>query len=207
MNRRIVVTAAALSLAAGLHWSGAGKSAPSNQPGAKAQTGAKKEVPSVLQFKMKSLSGKDVDLSKYDGQVVLIVNTASKCGYTKQYAGLQELHKKYAAQGLRVLGFPANNFGQQEPGSDSDIFGFCQANYGVSFDMFSKVSVKGDDKAPLFKYLTSAETNPKYAGDIGWNFEKFLIGRNGEIVGRFKSGVAPTSEEITKAIEAELAKK
>ncbi|HEX8235210.1 MAG TPA: glutathione peroxidase [Abditibacteriaceae bacterium] len=156
---------------------------------------------------MKSLAGQQVDLSKYAGKVVLIVNTASQCGFTKQYSGLQELHKKYAPQGLRVLGFPANNFGGQEPGTDEQISGFCKANYGVDFDMFSKVSVKGDDQVALYQYLTSAKTNPKFSGEVGWNFEKFLIGRNGEIVARFKSGVEPTSEEMIKAVEAQLAKK
>jgi glutathione peroxidase len=184
--------------------------ATSTQPAVKSTTQsktAKKEVPRVLQYKMKSLSGQEVDLSKYAGKVTLIVDTASQCGYTKQYAGLQELHKKYAPQGLAVLGFPANNFGGQEPGTNEQISGFCKANYGVEFDMFSKVSVQGDDKAPLFDYLTSAKTNPKFAGEIGWNFEKFLIGRNGEVVARFKSGVEPTSDEMIKAIEAQLAKK
>ena len=206
MHRRFVAISAvalgavALSCVAGASTQTATKSTVQSKT-------SKKEVSPVLQYKMKSLAGKEVDLSKYAGKVVLIVNTASQCGYTKQYGGLQELHKKYAPQGLAVLGFPANNFGGQEPGTNEQISRFCQANYGVGFDMFSKVSVKGDDKVPLYEYLTSAKTNPKFAGEVGWNFEKFLIGRNGEIVARFKSGVEPTSEEMTKAIEAQLAKK
>ena len=164
-------------------------------------------VPAVLNFKMKNLAGKEVDLAKYQGQVVLMVNTASRCGYTPQYKGLQELHKKYAEQGLAILGFPANDFGQQEPGSDEEIGAFCRKNYGVEFDMFSKIVVKGPEQHALYKYLTSEETDPKFAGEVAWNFEKFLIGRDGQIVARFLSKVAPDSEEMTKAIEAELAKK
>jgi glutathione peroxidase len=165
-----------------------------------------KPVPAALNFTLKSLDGKDVNLSKYAGRVVLMANTASKCGLTPQYKGLQELHKKYAGKGLAVLGFPANNFGGQEPGSDEEISLFCQKNYGVDFDMFSKISVKGDDIAPLYKHLTSKETNPQFPGEISWNFEKFLIGRNGEIVARFSPKVSPDSPEVSQAIEAELAK-
>jgi len=167
----------------------------------------KAEVPAVLNFKMKSLAEKDVDLSKYSGKVVMIVNVASKCGMTPQYQGLQDLHKKYSGQGLAILGFPANDFGSQEPGSNDEIADFCKKNYGVEFDMFSKIAVKGEAKAPLYKYLTSAQTNPEHAGEIGWNFEKFLVGRDGKIVARFAPTVAPTAEEVTKAIEAELSKK
>jgi glutathione peroxidase len=167
----------------------------------------KTEVPQVLNFKMKSLAGQDVDLSKYQGKVVMMVNTASKCGLTPQYKGLQELHKKYSGQGLAILGFPANDFGKQEPGSDEEIGTFCQKNYGVEFDMFSKVAVTGENKTPLYKYLTSAETNPKFPGEISWNFEKFLIGRNGEIIARFSPKVTPDSPEVVQAIEAALAQK
>jgi glutathione peroxidase len=167
--------------------------------------GAKK-VPPVLNFTMKSLDGKDVPLSKYQGKVVLFVNVASKCGFTPQYKGLQALHDKYAVRGLAILGIPANDFGRQEPGSSEEIAEFCQKNYGVKFDMFDKVVVKGDGQCPLYKFLTSKETNPKFAGPIKWNFNKFLVGRNGEIVGRYDSQVAPESPELVKAIEAELAK-
>lgn len=166
-----------------------------------------KKVPATLNFTMKSLDGKDVDLSRYQGKVVLIVNVASKCGYTPQYKGLEALHEKYAKEGLVVLGVPANEFGKQEPGTNEEIASFCKANYGVKFDMLGKVVVKGEGQVPLYKYLTSKETDPKFAGDIKWNFTKFLIGRNGEIVGRFEPKVTPESPEMTQAIETELKKK
>jgi len=159
-------------------------------------------VPAALNFKMDSLDGKAVDLSKYQSRVVLMVNVASACGFTPQYEGLQELHKKYAAKGLSVLGFPANDFGAQEPGTNGEIAQFCKQNYGVEFDMFSKIVVKGSGQAPLYRYLT---THPKYRGDVAWNFEKFLIGRNGEVIGRFKSDVEPLSPEMVGAIESALA--
>ncbi|MBV9864173.1 MAG: glutathione peroxidase [Abitibacteriaceae bacterium] len=156
---------------------------------------------------MKSLTGHDVDLSKYQGKVVMIVNVASKCGFTPQYKDLEEIQKKYAHQGLAILGFPANNFGQQEPGSNEEIGAFCKKNYGVDFDMFSKVSVKGDDICPLYKFLTSPETDPRFPGDVQWNFEKFIISRDGQIVARYRSKVKPTDAEVIKTIETELAKK
>jgi glutathione peroxidase len=165
------------------------------------------KVPAVLNFKMKSLAGKPVELSKYQGKVVLIVNVASECGNTPQYKQLEALHEKYGAEGLAILGFPANEFGAQEPGSDADIADFCQKNYGVKFDMFSKVVVKGKGQCDLYKFLTSKETNPKYAGDVKWNFEKFLVGRNGEVVGRIDPGTKPDDPKVVQAIEAELAKK
>jgi glutathione peroxidase len=159
-----------------------------------------------LNFSMKRLGGKEVSLSQYQGKVLLMVNVASQCGLTPQYAGLESLHKKYASQGLAVLGFPANEFGAQEPGSNEEIAQFCKANYGVDFDMFAKVVVKGEGQCPLYQHLTSKQTNPKFGGPISWNFEKFLIGRNGQIVARFAPDVEPESEEVVKAIEAELAK-
>ena len=164
-------------------------------------------TPPVLNFNMKSLDGKAVDLSKYQGKVVLMVNVASKCGCTPQYKGLQGLHAKYAKDGLAVLGFPANEFGKQEPGTDAEISEFCTKNYGVEFDMFSKVVVKGDGQCTLYKFLTSKETDPKFAGPIKWNFEKFLIGRDGQVVARFDPKIKPDAPEVLKAIEAELAKK
>jgi glutathione peroxidase len=161
-------------------------------------------VPAALNFTMSSLDGKIIDLSKYQGRVVLMVNVASQCGFTPQYEGLQDLHKKYAAKGLSILGFPANEFGAQEPGTNAEIAQFCKQNYGVEFDMFSKIVVKGSGQAPLYRYLT---THPKFRGDIEWNFEKFLIGRNGEVIGRFKSEVEPQSREMVSAIESALASK
>ena len=166
-----------------------------------------KKVAPVLNFKMKGLDGKEVDLSRFQGQVVLFVNVASECGYTPQYKGLEALHEKYGKDGLVIVGVPANEFGRQEPGTDADIKQFCSSKYNVTFPMMSKVVVKGPGICPLYKFLTSKETDPKFAGDIGWNFEKFLIGRTGEVVGRFKSGVKPDAAELVKAVEDELKKK
>lgn len=162
------------------------------------------KVPAALDFKMQTLTGQPVELSKYLGKVVLIVNVASECGLTPQYEQLQTLHKQYAAQGLAIVGVPANEFGAQEPGSNEEIATFCKSNYGVEFDMLSKVVVKGDGICPLYDYLTNKS---KFPGPIGWNFEKFLIGRNGEVVARFAPRVKPDAPEVTQAIEAELAKK
>lgn len=164
------------------------------------------KVPDVLNFKMKSLTGQEMNLADYKGKVVLFVNVASKCGYTPQYKGLEELHEKYAKDGLVVIGVPANEFGKQEPGTDSQIAEFCSATYGVKFPMLSKVVVKGEGQTPLYKYLTSKDTDPKFAGPIKWNFTKFLIGRDGQIVARFEPAVKPESEQMTKAIETELKK-
>jgi len=163
----------------------------------------KTKVPDVLNFTINSLDGKPVNLSKYQGNVLLMVNVASECGYTYQYEGLQALHKKYAARGLRILGFPSNDFGAQEPGTDSQIADFCKKNYGVEFDMFSKITVLGNGQAPLYKTLTST---PGFTGNISWNFEKFLISRDGKVIGRFKSPVEPLSAELRNAIEAALGK-
>jgi len=165
-----------------------------------------KPVPPALNFTMKSLTGEDVPLSKYQGKVVLIVNTASKCGYTPQYEGLEALYKKYQEKGLVLLGFPSNDFGSQEPGTDKEIAEFCKANYGVTFPMFSKVVVKDDSKVPLYKYLTDEKNDSQKYGEIKWNFEKFLISKDGKIVSRFRSAVTPQSDEVVKAVEAELAK-
>ncbi|MCS6850034.1 MAG: glutathione peroxidase [Gemmataceae bacterium] len=164
------------------------------------------KVPAVLNFKMTSLSGQPVNLAKYQGKVVLIVNVASECGLTPQYKGLQELHRRFAPDGLAILGFPANEFGGQEPGTNAQIAEFCKKNYGVEFDMFAKVVVKGEGQCPLYRFLTSKETNPKFGGDVTWNFEKFLISRKGEIVARFSPETEPTSDEVVNAIKAELAK-
>jgi glutathione peroxidase len=160
-----------------------------------------------LQFTVKDIDGKDVDLAQYKGKVVMIVNVASKCGNTPQYKQLEDLNKKYKEQGLVILGFPANEFGKQEPGTNEQIKEFCTSTYQVDFPMFSKIVVKGAGQADLYKYLTSKETNPAHAGDITWNFEKFLIGRDGQVVDRFKPKTKPDAPEVVKAIETELAKK
>ena len=167
------------------------------------------EKPSgALAFKMNGLDGKEVDLASFQGKVVLFVNVASQCGNTPQYEGLEKLHEKYAEKGLVIVGVPVNDFGKQEPGTNEEIAEFCSKTYGVKFTMLAKVpTVRGTDQVPLYKYLTSKETDPKFAGDIKWNFTKFLIGRNGEIVARFEPGVQPQSEQVVKAIEAELEKK
>jgi glutathione peroxidase len=153
---------------------------------------------SVYDFKLKNIEGKDFKLSKYKGKKLLIVNTASKCGYTPQYAELQKLADEYKGK-VVVVGFPANNFNGQEPGSNAEIKEFCSKNYGVTFPMTEKVSVKGLDIAPLFQYLTTAE-NPDFTGDIKWNFEKFLIDENGKLVHRYRSNVKPLSAEITSQL-------
>ncbi|PYS99086.1 MAG: glutathione peroxidase [Acidobacteria bacterium] len=163
--------------------------------------------PSILDFKMKDIDGKDVKLKKYKGNVLLVVNTASKCGYTPQYEGLQADYEKYKDKGFYVLGFPANNFGSQEPGTEKEIKEFCESKYKVTFPMFAKISVKGDDMDPLYSFLTSKETNPQFAGDITWNFNKFLIDRKGNVVARFSSKDKPESETVTQAIEKYLAEK
>ena len=172
----------------------------------KAKNAKEKKVPPVLNFSMNSLQEKPVALSQYSGKVILMVNTASKCGYTPQYDGLQKLYAKYGKKGLVILGFPANDFGQQEPGTNAEIGEFCRKNYGVRFPMFSKIAVTGAQKAPLYKFLTEAKTNPQFAGEIGWNFEKFLISRDGKIANRFRSGVAPDASELMRAVEVELQK-
>ncbi len=159
---------------------------------------------SVYDFKVKNIKGEEVDLSGYKGKVLLIVNVASKCGATPQYDPLQALHAKFADKGFAVLGFPANNFGGQEPGTNEEIAEFCASTYSVEFPMFSKVSVKGDDKAPLFTYLTAAE-NPDKQGEIGWNFEKFLVGKDGKLIRRFATKVKPDDATVVAAIEKALA--
>ena len=159
---------------------------------------------SVHEFTMKSIDGKPVNLSSYKGKVLLLVNVASKCGYTPQYTALQALHEKYKDRGLLVVGIPANNFGGQEPGSDEEIKTFCSRNYNVSFPMMSKVSVKGDDETPLYQYLTDPSANPATAGDVKWNFTKFLVGKDGKVIGRFESKVKPDAPELTTAIDRAL---
>jgi glutathione peroxidase len=156
-------------------------------------------MPSAHDFSAKTITGHDKSLADYQGKVLLIVNVASECGLTPQYDGLEKLHEKYAEQGLRVVGFPANEFGAQEPGSNEQISAFCKTKYGVNFDMMGKVVVKGDGIHPLFAWLTK-ETG----GDIKWNFGKFLVGKNGEIVKRFEPKVEPHDPDETSAIEKSL---
>lgn len=164
---------------------------------------ARGESATPLAGEMNLIDGSACDLSQYKGKVVLIVNVASRCGYTGQYAGLQKLYDSYKDKGLVVLGFPANEFGAQEPGSDAEIAQFCSSKYGVTFPMFSKIVVKGSGIAPLYKTLTETASP---AGDVKWNFEKFLIGRDGAIIGRYTSGVGPDDATLKAAIEAALAK-
>lgn len=172
-----------------------------------------KEYPVALDFTMQTLGGEEVHLGEeYQGKVVLLVNVASKCGYTRQYAGLQALNEKYGEEGLAVVGVPCNQFGGQEPGSASDIAEFCEATYGVKFDMLGKVNVKRSepDQCALYEYLTDEEKLPELFADEGpndikWNFEKFLINREGEVVGHYRSKVAPQSAELVGDIEAALA--
>lgn len=162
---------------------------------------------SVYDFKMKDIDGKDVKLKQYKGKVIMIVNTASRCGYTPQYEGLEAIYKKYKDQGFVVLGFPANNFRGQEPGTDKEIKEFCTLKYNVTFPMFSKISVKGEDQHPLYKYLTDKATNPEFAGDITWNFNKFLIGKDGKIVARYETKMKPDDGTVTAEIEKLIAVK
>ena len=169
--------------------------------------GEEKQVPPALNFKVKTITGKEVDLAKYEGKVLLVVNTASYCGNTKQYKNLEALHEKYGEKGLAVLGFPCNQFGAQEPGSEEEIVQFCESKYKVKFDMFSKVDVNGEGASPLYKYLTSTEAKPRGKGNVEWNFEKFLIGRDGKVVARFKHSTSPEDPSVVEAVEAELAKK
>ncbi|MBB2952435.1 glutathione peroxidase [Sphingobacterium sp. JUb20] len=155
--------------------------------------------PSIYDYSFKSLDGKDVKMSSFKGKKILIVNTASKCGFTKQYKDLQALYSEYGND-LVIIGFPANNFGNQEPGTNGDIQEFCEQNYGVEFLMAEKVEVKGDQIDPLFKYLTSQD-NPDFKGDIKWNFEKFLIDENGKLVHRYRSAVNPLADEIVNWVK------
>ena len=154
---------------------------------------------SVHEFTLNSIDGKPAPLSAYQGKVVLIVNVASRCGFTSQYAGLEALYEKYKDRGFVILGFPANNFGGQEPGTNEEIKTFCSTKYNVTFPMYAKISVKGDDKAPLYQFLTDTT-----GSEIQWNFTKFLVDKNGKVVARFESKVTPESPEVAGAIEKAL---
>ena len=160
----------------------------------------------IYNFKLDSIDNKPVSLSEYHGKVLLMVNVASQCGFTPQYAGLESLYEKYRDQGLVVMGFPANNFGAQEPGTNDEIKSFCSRKYSVKFPMFSKVSVKGSDEAPLYQYLTTTAL-PSSAGEIKWNFTKFLVDRSGKVVARFEPNVTPDSPEVVSAVEKALSAK
>jgi glutathione peroxidase len=183
----------ALAIVASLAVTGAAWAGPSN------------DKPAALGFTVKGNDGSAVDLSRYRGQVLLIVNTASKCGYTPQYASLEKLYQSYKDRGLRILAFPANDFGQQEPGTDAEIRAFCTQNYNVSFDLFSKVTVKGPEKTPLYHYLTEQEADPSLNGEIKWNFTKFLVNRQGRVIARFEPNVDPNTPAVRQAVEKLLA--
>ena len=159
---------------------------------------------SMYEFTMKNIDGQDVRLETYKGKVVMVVNTASKCGLTPQYEGLQALYDKYKDRGFVVLGFPANNFMGQEPGTEKEIKDFCDLNYNVTFPMFAKISVKGGNQHPLYTFLTNKETNPGFDGEITWNFEKFLVDRDGKVIARFSPKTVPEEPEVVEAVEAAL---
>ena len=158
----------------------------------------------VYDFTLPSIDGKPAPLAAYKGKVMLLVNVASKCGYTPQYTALEQVYEKYKDQGLVIVGFPANNFGGQEPGTNEEIKTFCSRTYNVKFPMYSKVSVAGSDKTPLYQFLTDTSANPATGGEIKWNFTKFLVDKNGKVIARFESKVTPDSPEVTAAIEKAL---
>ena len=158
----------------------------------------------VYEFTPKSIDGQAAPLDAYKGKVLLLVNVASKCGFTPQYKALEAVYEKYKDQGLVVVGFPANNFMSQEPGTNEEIKTFCSRTYNVTFPMMSKISVKGDDKAPLYQFLTDTAANPSTGGEIKWNFTKFLVDKNGKVVARFEPKVTPDSPEVVAAIEKAL---
>ncbi len=162
---------------------------------------------SVYDFTMKDIDGNDVKLDAFKGRLIMIVNTASKCGYTPQYEGLEAIYKKYKDRGFVILGFPANNFMGQEPGTEKEIKEFCTLKYNVTFPMFSKISVTGRDQHPLYGFLTNKATNPEFGGEISWNFNKFLIGKDGKVVGRFATAVNPEDASVVAAIENQLGTK
>lgn len=162
-------------------------------------------MPNLYDIQLKDIQDKETSLKAYKGKVVLLVNVASKCGYTPQYKGLEALYKKYKDQGLVVVGVPSNDFGAQEPGSHTEIAEFCEKNFGVTFPLMSKVKVKGSEKHPLYAALTGTES--PFPGEVKWNFNKFLIGRDGKVISRFESKVAPDSPELVKAVENALASK
>ncbi|NBV51044.1 glutathione peroxidase [bacterium] len=167
------------------------------------QSGRAAAPASVYDFQIEALTGKSVALKTYSGKVLLIVNTASRCGFTPQYQELQSLYDTYKSKGLVVLGFPSNDFGGQEPGSNTEIASFCQKNFGVTFPMFSKGPVSGPGKQPIFKYLTEA-VEPGLQGEVSWNFEKFLVDKKGKLIARYRSSVGPKSPPVVEAVEKAL---
>lgn len=159
---------------------------------------------SVYDYTLNSIDGKPTPLSQFKGKVVMLVNVASRCGFTPQYEGLEALYKKYADRGFVIVGIPANNFGGQEPGTNAEIKTFCKSKYSVTFPMLAKVSVKGADQTPLYQFLTGEQTDPKFAGDIKWNFTKFLVNKEGKIVDRFEPKVTPEDPQVISAVEKQL---
>ena len=198
MKKRIFILVACLLFNHAAVWAGADV----------AETPAtdNEDVAPALRFKAKSIDGEDVDLAKYSGKVVIIVNVASECGVTSQYAGLQALHEELAEHGLCVLGFPSNDFGKQEPGKNAEIKAFCEKNYRVTFDMFAKVKVTGEDACGFYKYLATQEAKPKGKAGISWNFEKVILGRDGNVIAHFESHVEPTSREFLEVLADALSK-
>ncbi len=162
------------------------------------------EAVNVLRHTMDNITGESVDLSQYHGQVVMIVNVASKCGFTPQYEQLEALYQRYKDDGFVILGFPANDFLRQEPGTDEEIKSFCRINYGVTFPLFSKITVVGRNKAPLYDDLVSRRTNPQHSGMIKWNFTKFLLDRSGKPIARFAPTTTPDAPEVIEAVENAL---
>jgi glutathione peroxidase len=171
---------------------------------AQTKEGQMETQPALYSFTMKTIDGNDKKLSDYKGKVLMIVNVASKCGHTPQYQGLESIYEKYKNQGFMILGFPANNFFSQEPGSNEEIKTFCSLNYGVTFDMFSKISVKGDDQHALYHYLTEESPVP---GAVKWNFQKYLVDRKGNVVDKFSPGTEPTEKEVLNEIEKLVSEK
>jgi glutathione peroxidase len=199
-NRFFIVAACVLLVTVGLSLRHAlGKDLVKSPTTMPAPTGS-----SPLDFTVKDIDGKDVNLADYRGKVVLLVNVASKCGFTPQYKALEALYETYNNRGFVIIGFPANNFHSQEPGTDAEIKEFCTSKYSVTFPLMSKISVKGDDKHPLYKFLTEEPTAGDFQGDIGWNFTKFLIDRNGNVIARFASPTKPSDPALVAAVEDAL---
>lgn len=172
-----------------------------------AESAVASQATSVLDFTLNLADGKPMPLNTFRGKVLLLVNVASKCGFTGQYAGLQRIHKKYEAQGFSVLGFPSNDFLWQEPGTNEEIVSFCTLNYGVTFPIFAKSSVKGRSKNELYRFLTDEKANPGFSDEISWNFNKFIVDRKGKVIARFGSRTGPENDELIKTIEKALQEK